>query len=182
MIIFHGSLKRFDHFSKDVMVQNFNNDIDTIGYWFTSVIEAAKPFAFGTEMVHEKSETEFWDDGEPKVLQVEREVHGFIYKVYLDEADLKVYNAEDSYDAFMRERDKFCDYLGSRRGNMSWKDGAILLNKVEANAAFRKHLMRQSYDGLVIRNTSIHNIHTDLYCIFSEKLLPIIDVVSVDDI
>lgn len=182
MIIYHGSIKEFEHFNKETVAQNLSNDINTIGFWFTSDIDSAKPFAIGTETVFQKSETEFWEDGEPKVVQVDRPVNGFIYKVYIDEPNLKEYqsNAEDSYDLFMRERDKYCDYLGANKRNLTWKDKAILLNKEEANAEFRKNLMSQGYEGFLIRNTKQHNSMTDLYCIFSEDTLHIADVIPVE--
>lgn len=178
MIVYHGSIKKFDHFNKETVVQNLSNDINTIGIWFTSDIHSAKPFTIGTQTVIEKSETEFWENGEPKVVQFERPVKGFIYKVYIDEPNLKIYesNTEDSYDLFMRERDKYCDYLGAKKRNSTWKDHAILLNKEEANTEFRRSLIKQGYDGLVIRNTTLHSGITDLYCIFSEELLQIADV------
>ncbi len=143
MIVYHGSIRKFEHFAKETVVQNLRNDIDTIGFWFTSDIDSAKPYAIGTETVFQKSETEFWEDGEPKVVQLVRPVNGFIYKVYMDEPNLKEYksNSEDSFDLFMRERDKYCDYLGARKRNLTWKDKAILLNKEEANAEFRKNLI-----------------------------------------
>jgi hypothetical protein len=175
MIVYHGSIKKFKEFTKETAVQNFSNDIDTIGFWFTSDVEAAKPFAIGTETVIEKSETEFWEDGEPKVVQYERPVRGFIYKIYIDEPNLKEYK---SYDLFMQERDKYCDYLGI---NPTWKDKAILLNKEEANAAFRNYLMSQGYDGFLIPNTKLHSDVTDFYCIFSGDALQIADIIPLDE-
>lgn len=184
MIMYHGSIRKFEYFNKETVVQNFSNEINTIGFWFTSDMYAAKPFAIGTETVIQKSETEFWEDGEPKVVQLDRPVSGSIYKVYLDEPHLKEYesNSEDSYDLFMRERDKYCDYLGARKRKLTWKDNAVLLNKEEANAEFRKNIMNQGYEGIVIRNTHLHSTVTNLYCIFSEDSLHILDVVPADDV
>jgi hypothetical protein len=182
MIVYHGSIRKFEHFNKETVVQNLSNDINTIGFWFTSDINSAKPYAIGTETVIEKSETEFWEDGEPKVVQSDRPVSGFIYKVYIDEPNLKEYdsNTEDSYDLFMRERDKYCVYLRAKKRNLTWKDKAILLNKEEANAEFRKNLISQGYEGFLIRNTKLHSGVTDLYCIFSEDTLHIADVMPLD--
>ncbi|OLS40529.1 hypothetical protein [Bacillus sp. MRMR6] len=167
MILYHGSIKKFDRFHKEVVIQNLSDGIDTIGFWFTSNIHVAKPFTVGTETVIEKSKTEFWEDGEPKVIQYERPVSGFIYKVFIDEPNLKEY---PSYDLFISERNKYCDYLGS-----------ILLNKEEANGEFRKSILKQNYDGFFIRNTILHNNHTDLYCIFSEDALYIADIIPIDN-
>ena len=182
MIVYYGSIRKFDHFNKETVVQNLSNDINTIGFWFTSDINSAKPYAIGTETVIEKSETEFWEDGEPKVVQSDRPVSGFIYQVYIDEPNLKEYesNTEDSYDLFMRERDKYCDYLGAKKRNLTWKDKAILLNKEEANAKFRRNLISQGYEGFLIRNTRLHSGVADLYCIFSEDSLHIADIMPVD--
>ncbi len=177
MIVYHGSIRKFEHFTKEMVVQKLNNEIDTIGFWFTSDIESAKPYALGTETVIQKSETEFWEDGEPKVVQVERPVRGFIYKVYMDDPNLKEYesNSEDSYDLFMWERDKYCDYFGVEKQKLTWKDEATLLNKEEANTAYRKNLIKQGFEGLVL-----HIGVTDLYCIFSSEPLHIADVIPVD--
>jgi hypothetical protein len=92
-------------------------------------------------------------------MQFDRPVNGFIYKVYMDEPNLKEYesNFEDSYNLLMRERDQYCDYLGARKRNLSWKDTAILLNKEEANTEIRKNLIRQGYEGFFIRNTKLQN-------------------------
>lgn len=184
MIVYYGSIKKFEQFHQQTVVQHLRNDIDTIGFWFTSDIDSAKPFAIGTETVIEKSETEFWEDGEPKVVEYERPVRGFIYKIYIDDPNLKEYDSasEDSYELFMRERDPFCDYFSLDQTNLSWKDQAILLNKEEANAKFRKKLMNQGYEGFVIRNTKLANGVADLYCIFSEDSLHIADVLPVDEI
>ena len=81
MIVYHGSIKKFQTFNKETVVQSFRNEIDTIGFWFTSNIDSAKPFAMGSETVIEKSKSEFWENGEPKVIQYERPVSGYIYKV-----------------------------------------------------------------------------------------------------
>ncbi|MCM3727024.1 hypothetical protein M3226_15165 [Neobacillus cucumis] len=179
MIVYHGSIKKFEHFNKEAVVQKWSNDIDTIGFWFTSDIHSAKPFAIGTETVIEKSETEFWDDGEPKIVQIEKPVRGFIYRVFIDEPTLKEY---ESYDLFMSERDIYCDYLETKKRNPSWKDQVILLNKEEANANLRKNLIKQGYEGLVIRNTTLHDKITDLYCIFSENAPYIADVMPIDEL
>ncbi|NEY70972.1 hypothetical protein G4D63_04365 [Bacillus mesophilus] len=182
MIIYHGSIREFKHFTNESVVQHLENDIDTIGLWFTSEMDAAKPNAIGTETVIQKSETEFWEDGEPKVIQFDRPVSGFIYKVYFDDLNLKEYesHSEDAYDLFMRERDQYCDYFGSRPGKLTWKDQAILLNKEEANSKFRKKLMNQGYEGLLIRNTKQQSGVTDMYCIFEGDALHIVDVVPVE--
>jgi hypothetical protein len=178
MIVYHGSIRKFHHFNKETVVQNLSNDINTIGFWFTSDINTAKPFAIGSETVIEKSETEFWEKGEPKVIQYERPVSGYIYKVYIEEPNFKIYesNTEESYDMFMRERDKYCDYLGAKKRNVTWKDHAILLNKEEANTELRKSLMKEGYEGLLIRKAQIHSMITDIYCIFSEESLHITEV------
>jgi hypothetical protein len=76
MIVYHGSIKKFDHFKKEALVQNLPDHIDTIGIWLTADIDSARPFAIGTETIIEKSKTEFWDDGEPKVVQIEKPVQG----------------------------------------------------------------------------------------------------------
>lgn len=179
MIVYHGSIKKFEQFIKETVVQKLSNDIDTIGFWFTSDVHSAKPFAIGTETVIEKSETEFWDDGEPKIVQIEKPVRGFIYRVFIDEPNLKEY---ESYDLFMSERDIYCDYLATPKRNPTWKDQAILLNKEEANTNLRKKLIKQGYEGLVIRNTTLHDKITDLYCIFSENAPYIADVMPVDEL
>ena len=182
MIVYHGSIRKFDQFNKASVVQNLSNEINTIGIWFTSDINSAKPFAIGTDTVIEKSENEFWEDGEPKVVQLERLVRGYIYKVYIDEPILKIYesNTEDSYNLFMEERDKYCDYIGAKKRNLTWKDNALLLNKDEANTAFRRSLIHQGYEGINIRNTKLNCSITDLYCMFSEESLQIADVLSLD--
>lgn len=186
MIVYFGSIQKFEQFKKENIVQNVSYELDSIGFWLTSDIHSALPFAKGTETVFQKSETEFWEDGEPKVVQMDRLVNGFIYKVYIDEPNLKVYesNAEDPFDLFMRERDKYCDYLGGRKKrNPTWKDQVILLNKEKANEDFRNHLIRQGYEGCLIRNTKLlQNELTNLVCIFSEDSLHIADVISVDDL
>jgi hypothetical protein len=182
MIVYHGSIRNFQNFNKETVVQNLSNDINTIGFWFTSNFDSAKPFATGSESVIEKSKSEFWEIGEPKVIQYERAVSGFIYKVYINEPILKIYesNTEDSFDMFMRERDEFCDYLGAKKRNVTWEDGAILLNKEEANTEFRKSLIKQGYEGLLIRKALIHNMITDLYCIFSQESLLITEVLPLE--
>ncbi|WP_456276340.1 hypothetical protein [Bacillus sp. AK128] len=184
MIVYHGSIRKFESFNQESVVQHLRDDINTIGFWFTSDINSEKPNAVGTETVTKESDTEFWEDGEPKVVQVDRLVRGWIYKVYFDELNLKEYqsNTEDSYDLFMRERDNYCDYLGSKKRKLTWKDQAILLNKEEANTEFRKYLMGHGYEGLVIRNTKQQNDVIDMFCIFSGDSLHIVDVVSIDDL
>ncbi|MBI0579588.1 hypothetical protein IEC97_19690 [Neobacillus cucumis] len=181
MIGYLGSIRKFDHFNNETPVQNVNNGIDTIGYWFTSDLQSAKPYAMGTETIIQKSDMEFWEDGEPKVVQFERPVRGFIYKVYVDEPNLKEYksNSEDSYDLFMKERDKYCDYLGAKK---AWEDQAILLNKEEANSEFRNSLMKIGFEGFVLRNSEQQNGVTDLYCLFSQEPLHITDVIPIDDL
>ncbi|MDG5789628.1 hypothetical protein QA612_19405 [Evansella sp. AB-P1] len=74
-------------------MKSIDADIDTIGFWFTSDFQSAKPFAIGTETVFEKSTTEFWEDGEPKVIQVKKSVSRFIYKVFIDVPNLKFYDS-----------------------------------------------------------------------------------------
>jgi hypothetical protein len=182
MIVYHGSIKTFKNFNEETVVQNLCNDINTIGFWFTSNFNTAKPFAIGSETAFEKSKSEFWENGEPKVIQYERPVSGYIYKVYIEEPNLKIYesNTEESYEMFMRERDFYCDYIGAKKRNVTWKDGAILLNKEEANTEFRKSLIKQGYKGLLIRNALIHNMITDLYCFFSEESLLITEVLPLE--
>jgi hypothetical protein len=185
MIVYLGSIQKFDQLKKENVVQNVNFEINTIGFWFTSDMDSAIPYAKGTETVFQKSETEFWEDGEPKTVQIERPVNGFIYKVFLDEPNLKKYesNSEDAFDLFMNDRDKYCDYLGGKKRNLTWKDHAILLNKEEANRDFRDHLIRQGYEGCFIRNTKqLQNKNTNLVCAFSEDSLYIADIISVDDL
>lgn len=182
MIVYHGSIKRFERFNMDKVVQKLPYDIDTIGFWFTSDIQAAKANAIGTKTVIEKSQTEFWEDGEPKVIQVDKAVSGFVYKVYIDEPNLKEYksNEEDSFDLFMKERNQFCDYLGSHKRKRSWKNQTILLNKEEANTKFRQSLLKQGFDGFAIRNTKVQNTVSDLYCIFSGDALHITELILFD--
>ena len=182
MIIYHGSIKEFKHFNTESVVQLLSNDIDTIGFWFTSDVDSAKPNAIGTETVIQKSETEFWEDGEPKVVQFDRLVSGFIYKVYFDDLHLKEYesHSEDPYDLFMRERDQYCDYFQSKPRKLTWKDRAILLNKEEANTKFREKLMNQGYEGLLIKNTHQQSGVTDMYCIFEGDALHIVNVVPME--
>jgi hypothetical protein len=183
MIVYHGSIRKFEQFNKDAVGQNSSNVIPAIGFWFTADPHSAIPFAQGTETVIDKSQTEFWEDGEPKIIQFERPVYGFIYKVYMDEPYLKVFESHtgDSYDLFMQERDKYCDYLGAKKNNLTWKDKAILLNEEEANAKFRKNLIKQSYEGFIIKNTEFYGRVIDLYCIFSEESLHIADVKPVEE-
>jgi hypothetical protein len=178
MIVYHGSIKRFDRFNIETVGQHLPNDIDTIGIWLTSDSQAAKPFAMGTETVIEKSKTEFWEDGTPKVVQYDKQINGFIYKVFIDEPHLKEY---PSYDLFMRERDAFCDYLAAKKKNPTWEDHPVLLNKEEANTAFRNSLIRQGFEGFSVQNTCLQNDITNLYCIFSAESLFIADVIPVDE-
>lgn len=182
MILYHGSIRYFQNFNEDTVVQNLSHDINTIGFWFTSDHNTARPFAFGYETVIEESKSEFWENGEPKVIQYERPVSGFIYKVYIDDPNLKIYesNTEESFDMFMNERDVYCDYLDAKKRNVTWKDGAILLNKEEANTEYRKSLIKQGYAGLLIRQAILHNMITDLYCIFSEESLLITEVLPLE--
>ncbi len=179
MIVYHGSVKKFDHFDREMVVQKLPNGIDTVGIWFTFEIHSAKPFAFGTETVIEKSQTEFWEDGEPKVVQYDKPVRGYVYKVYMDEPNLKEFG---SFDLFMEARDKYCDYAGTKKRGLTWKDKAILLNKEEANEAFRQNLLNQGYDGFVIRSMDLNADVSDFVCIFSEEILQISDVMPVDSI
>ncbi|ULT59265.1 hypothetical protein L1999_12355 [Neobacillus drentensis] len=179
MIVYHGSIVKFDRFTQTTTIPQLPNDIDTIGFWFVSEIKAAKPFAVGTETVIEKSKTEFWDDGEPKVVQYDKSVYGFIYRVFIDEPNLKEY---ESYESFMRERDPYCDYFAAKKGNLTWKDQATLLNKEEANDKFRKQLLKQRYDGFTVRNTQLQSDSADLFCLFSQEALLIADVIAVDDV
>jgi hypothetical protein len=185
MILYHGSIRKFNHFHKDYLAQPLHNDIDTIGFWFTSDIQSARPYAVGTETVIEKSQTEFWEDGEPKVVQINKPVTGYVYKVFIDEPTLKKYEGnmgQDSYELFLEDRDVFCDYLGSQKRKRTWRDKAILLNKEEANHKFRQHLFKQGYDGFVIQNANLHPNVSDLYCIFSGDSLHIADVWSLDEL
>ncbi|MEH7094400.1 hypothetical protein [Neobacillus vireti] len=179
MIVYHGSLRKFDHFTHITTIPQLPNDIDTIGFWFVSDIKAAKPFAFGTETVIEKSKTEFWDDGEPKVVQYDKPIQGFIYRVFIDEPNLKEY---ESFESFMRDRDLYCDYFAANKKNLTWQDSATLLNKEEANDKFRKHLLKQGYDGFIVRNTKLQSDSADLFCLFSKESLLIADVLSVDEV
>jgi hypothetical protein len=176
MIVYHGSIRKFHHFENETVVQKkLPNDIDTIGTWFTSDIHSSKPFALGTETVIEKSDTEFWEDGEPKVVQYDKPVQGYVYKVYVGEPHIKDF---ESYNLFMEERDKYCDYLGKKR-NITWLDKAILLNKEEANKALRQKLINHAYASFVIRNMNLDGKTTDLYCFFGEDILQIADVIPV---
>jgi hypothetical protein len=182
MIVYIGAMKKIEYFNKESIVQNVNNDIGTIGFWCTSDIDSSKPYAIGTETVFEKSETEFWEDGEPIVVQIERPVIGFIYKVFIDEPHLKIYEPStvDSYDLFMRDRDIYCDYFSAKKRNLTWKDKAILLNKEEANAKFRTNLISQAYEGFLIRNYKLQIGVTDLYCLFSVDSLHLSDNLPIE--
>ncbi|MBY0099607.1 hypothetical protein [Mesobacillus maritimus] len=186
MIFYHGTIRKFNHFHKDYLAQPLHkDDINTIGFWFTSDIQSAKPYAVGIETVIEKSQTEYWEDGEPKMVQIDKPVTGYVYKVFIDEPTLKKYEAymgQNSYELFLEDRDVFCDYLGSQKRKRTWRDKAILLNKDEANYKFRQHLLNQGYDGLVIQNREQHPNGSDLYCIFSGDSLQIADVWSLDEL
>jgi hypothetical protein len=185
MIVYHGSTQKFNHFTKEWVTQPLMNDLDTLGFWFTSDIHSAKRYAVGTETVVEHSQTEFWEDGEPKVVQIDRPITGYVYKVYIDEPTLKKYEAnteETSYELFMEERDKFCDYLGAQKRKPSWRDKAILLNKDEANLKIRKNLLKQGYSGFVIQNYQQDQSVTDLYCLFNDEALHIAAVWALDEV
>ncbi|WP_395858198.1 MULTISPECIES: hypothetical protein [Cytobacillus] len=177
LIVYHGSIRKFDHFHKEHAIQKSMKEFDTIGIWLSSDFESAKSFAFGTETVIEKSDTEFWEDGLPKVVEYDKQVPGFVYKVYIDEPILKDY---DSYEHFMNERDPYCDYASTKKRHLTWKDKAILLNKDEANAEFRKSLVKKGYDGIAVRKMAIEAGDTDMYCIFSDDLLQIAGVFSAE--
>lgn len=81
---------------------------------------------------------------------------------------------EDSFDLFMNDRDKFCEYISGGKGETSWKERYCLMNKVEANLNFIEYLKGQGYDGFVIKNTiydSPDEKKHDQYCIFNlEKI------------
>jgi len=175
-------MEKYEYFNKEKISQNLNNDIGTIGFWLTSDINFAKPYAIGTETVVEKSKTEFWEDGEPHVVQFDRPVIGFIYKVYINEPHLKIYESktDDPIDLFMSDRDKYCDYFKAKKRNLTWKDRAILLNKEEANTNFRNTLISQGYEGFLIRNYKLKNAVTNLYCLFSVDSLHISEVIPVE--
>lgn len=177
MIVFHGSIKKLDHFQIKPASEKSIQEFDTLGIWCTSDIESARPFATGTESVWEKSDTEFWEDGTPKVIQYDKAIRGFIYKVYMDEPNLKEY---DSYELFMNERDPYCDYASAKKRHLTWKDKAVLLNKDEANAGFRKSLMKQGFDGITARQMPIETGPEDMYCIFSGDIMQIADVISLE--
>jgi len=185
MIGYLGSINKIDNFNGNInIVQNVSDNIDSIGFWLTSDINSSKPFAIGTEKIFKKSNTEFWDDGEPKVVQVEHPVQGFIYKIYIDEPILKNYGSttEDSYNLFMIERDEYCDYFSAKKRNLTWKDDAILLNKEEANTAFRNTLVRQGYDGFLLPNCKLQSGVTDFFCMFSNENFHIADIIPIDDL
>ncbi|WP_342025509.1 hypothetical protein AADC60_14645 [Cytobacillus pseudoceanisediminis] len=177
LIVYHGSIRKFDHFHKEQTMQKAMKEIDTLGIWLSADFESAKSFAIGTETVIEKSDTEFWEDGLPKVIEYDKQVLGFVYKVYIDEPILKDF---DSFEHFMDERDPFCDYASAKKRHLTWKDKAILLNKDEANSEFRKSLAKQGYDGIAVPKMAIEAGDADMYCIFSDDLLQIADVFSVE--
>ncbi|KHF41512.1 hypothetical protein [Halalkalibacter okhensis] len=151
MIAYFGTLNKIEDFTNEGKVQNVNNVIGTIGFWLTSDIHSAKAYAIGTETVYQKSETEFWEDGAPKVIQVEKRVTGFIYKLFIDEPN-----------------------------HFTWKDEAILLNMEEANEKFRNSLIGQGYEGFVIRDCKLQDGVTDLYCLFSINSPLISDIIPVE--
>ncbi|ADU29442.1 hypothetical protein [Evansella cellulosilytica] len=184
MIVYFGAMREFEHDNKESLVQNEINNIGTIGVWFTSDINSAKAYAIGTEKVFEQSDTEFWEDGEPKVIEVERQVMGFIYKAYIHEPQLKIYesNTFDNYELFMNDRDVFCDYFSKKKRKLTWKDHAILLNKEEANMKFRNHLIRQGYEGFLIPNCKQQHGETELGCLFSVDAFHISEIIPVDAI
>ncbi|WP_226618002.1 hypothetical protein [Cytobacillus firmus] len=177
LIVFYGSIKKLDHFQKEQAGQCKMEELDTLGIWCTSDFESAKSFAIGTETVCEISETDFWEDGTPKVVQYDKLIHGFVYKVYIDEPNLREF---DSYDQFMNERDPFCDYASTKKRHLTWQDKAILLNKDEANTLFCRSLSKQGYDGMVIPKMPIETGPEDMYCIFSGDIMQIADVFSME--
>ncbi|EWG10983.1 hypothetical protein PBF_10842 [Cytobacillus firmus DS1] len=177
MIVYYGSIKKLDYFQKEPAGQKTMKELDTLGIWCTTDFESAKSFAIGTETVCEKSDTEFWEDGTPKVVQYDKPIRGFVYKVYMDEPSLKEY---DSYELFMNERDPYCDYASAKKRHLTWKDKAILLNKDEANTLFRKSLTKQGCDGIIIPKMPIETGPEDMYCIFSGDIMQIADVFSLD--
>ncbi|PAE26069.1 hypothetical protein CHI10_04420 [Bacillus sp. 7894-2] len=177
MILYHGSIKKLEYFQKEMSVQKTMKEFDTLGIWCTSNFESAQSFAIGTETVCEKSDTEFWEDGTPKVVQYDKQIRGYVYKIYIDEPNLKEF---DSFEQFMNERDPFCDYASTKKRHLSWKDKAILLNKDEANVEFRESLTKQGFDGMVIPKMAIENGYEDMYCIFSDDSMQIADVFSVE--
>jgi len=184
MIAYFGTMNKVEDFTSEVKTQNVDNVIGTIGYWLTSDIHSAKPYAIGTETVYQKSETEFWEDGKPKVIQVDKPVTGFIYKIFIDEPNLKLYdsNNNDSYDLFMNDRDKYCEYIHARKRDFTWKDNATLLNMEEANEKFRTSLIQHGYEGFIIQNYKLQNGVTDLYCLFSINSPLISDIIPVENL
>lgn len=182
MIAYFGTMNEVEDFTSEEKIQNVDNVIGTIGFWLTSDIQSAKPYAIGTETVFQKSETEFWEDGKPVVIQVEKPVAGFIYKLFLDEPNLKIYdsNTMDSFDLFMNDRDKYCEYIRGRKRNFTWKDEATLLNMEEANEKFRNNLISHGYEGFVIQNYKLKNEVTDLYCLFTLKSPLVSDRIAVE--
>ncbi len=70
--------------------------------------------------------------------------------------------------------------MQAQKRHLTWNDKAILLNKDEANAEFRKSLAKQGYHGITVRNMPIETGDSDMYCIFSDELLQIADVFSVE--
>ncbi|MFA9557941.1 hypothetical protein ACERII_11595 [Evansella sp. AB-rgal1] len=181
MIVYFGVMKKFEYDKKESIVQNVNNDIGTIGFWFSSDLHSAMSYAVGTETVFEKSKTDFWEDGEPKVIQMDKQILGFVYKVFIHEPNLKIYesDSDDSYDLFMNDRDKYCEYFRAKKGSLTWKDKAVLLNTEEANTKFRNTLIRQGYEGFLIRNCKLANGLTDLSCLFTIDSLQISEIIPV---
>ncbi|MBP3953640.1 hypothetical protein [Bacillus suaedae] len=182
MIAYFGTMNEVEDFTSEEKIQNTDKVIGTIGFWLTSDIQSAKPYAIGTETVFQKSETEFWEDGKPVVIQIDQPVTGFIYKLFLDEPNLKIYdsNTMDSFDLFMNDRDKYCEYIRARKRNFTWKDDATLLNMEEANENFRNNLISQGYEGFVIQNYKLKNGVIDLYCLFTLKSPLISDRIPVE--
>lgn len=124
------------------------------------------------------------EDGAPKVIQVDQPVIGFIYKIFLDEPHLKIYNSHtvSPYELFMNDRDNYCEYIHARKSNFTWKDEAILLNMEEANENFRNSLIREGYEGFVIKNGKAQNEGPDLYCLFSLNSPLISDIIPVESL
>ncbi|WP_235848969.1 hypothetical protein [Litchfieldia alkalitelluris] len=186
IIAYFGAMKKIDEFHKELAVQNksINENIASIGFWLTSDIVAAKPYAVGTEMIAVNSETDFWEDGEPKVIHIEKPVIGYIYKVYMHEPHLKIYGSghDTAFEAFMKERDNYCDYFSKKIKKPTWKDKGILLNKEEANTNFRKSLKKKGYEGFLLQNCTWNNSVTDLYCLFTGDALQIADIISVSQL
>ncbi|MBU9712282.1 hypothetical protein [Evansella tamaricis] len=181
MIIYFGVMKELIYGKKESVIQQVPSDIGSIGFWFTSDVVSAKPYAIGKETVLEKSKTEFWEDGEPKVIQVDKTLVGYVYRVYINEQHLKIYESDtvNAHELFMEDRDNYCDYYSAKKRNLTWRDKPILLNKDDANTKFRDHLISQNYEGFLIRNSKRHHGVTDLYCLFSIDSIHISEVIPV---